>query len=256
MDRVKYLPINGRKGGPPDFVTPDQFLETPLHHVRVEPAAIVNRDRLVIDGQIRRHLRMQPYLLLAGRERDLGTRCAWLDGRFPGYARHFPLQDALQQPALQLRKLLWSPHMMSDEIRARPYWIDLRIWLVKQDYSPVSVGAMAYSYRSTELGELWHWIQLGRVLWFGSIVPAAGLKISAARTIRPLWNHVDNNPDDPANRRKPSGAGKRGASSAFRRTHPSPSPYLAFWASRRLLARSSICRAAASGWSFPCRFPA
>jgi hypothetical protein len=45
------------------------------------------------------------------------------------------------------------------------------------------------------------------------------LKISAARTIRPLWNHVDNNPDgkdNQGNRRRESSAGKTGASNAFR----------------------------------------
>ena len=83
---------------------------------------------------------------------------------------------------------------------------------------------MAFSYRSPELGELWGWFRLGRVLWFSSRVRAAVLKISAAGTIRPLWNHVDNNRDgnldNQANRGKGSGAGKRGASHAFPRTQP------------------------------------
>jgi hypothetical protein len=53
---------------------------------------------------------------------------------------------------------------------------------------------------------------------------AVALKVSLTRTIRPLWNHMDNyrngTPDNQDSKREKSAAGTRGASSALGRTRP------------------------------------
>ncbi len=69
MDDLHRFVADAIKGGPPDFMAPNNFHETALQHRYIERARAIDRNSLVVQGNITNHLSMQPDLLLTEGQR-------------------------------------------------------------------------------------------------------------------------------------------------------------------------------------------
>jgi hypothetical protein len=59
----------------------EYFVQTALEYGKIEGAAPMNRDSLVIKASLRRHRRMEPDMALFSRQRDRLTGPPWQNGR-------------------------------------------------------------------------------------------------------------------------------------------------------------------------------
>ena len=81
------------EGGAPGFVSPHHFGERAFQRIDIQIATAPNRDRLVVNRRVARHLRVQKNLLLTpGKRRGLGAFSLWNGSRL-GRAAQITLQE-------------------------------------------------------------------------------------------------------------------------------------------------------------------